>query len=94
MKRLGQCLLAIAGLLSILGAMTACGDDAPPMGAALTHRDSMAVMATSGYSMLYSDSGRVQFKVIAEQWEVYDKTTPPRHVFAKGLYLQIGRAHV
>ncbi len=88
MKHWGQCLLVFAGLLTSLGAMTACGGDAPPMGAPLTHRDSMAVMATSGCSMLYSDSGRVQFKVIAEQWEVYDKTTPPRHVFAKGLYLQ------
>ena len=88
MKHLGQCLLVLTGLLTSLGAMTACGGDAPPMGEALKHRDSMAVMVTSGCSMLYSDSGRVQFKVIAEQWEVYDKTTPPRHVFAKGLYLQ------
>ena len=66
----------------------ACTSDAPPMGPQISCRDSLPVMATRGVSKLISDSGFVRYKIISEEWLVYDKTTPQRHVFPKGVYLE------
>lgn len=71
-----------------MGVVAGCGTDAPPTGEAVQNRDSSAVMVTEGVSKLISDSGVVRYKVIAEEWRVYDKTTPSRQEFLKGIYLQ------
>ena len=73
-------------LLSVI--IAACGTDAPPEGAALTLRDSLPVMTTKGVSKLISDSGVIRYKIIAEEWQVFDKTTPPRQYFPKGIFLE------
>lgn len=67
---------------------TSCGGDAPPMGDAVTMRDSLPAMVSRGISKLISDSGVIRYKMIAEEWRVYDKTTPPRWEFPKGIYLE------
>ncbi len=74
-------------LLCLILALTACGNDAPPMGQAIAVRDSLPVMTTKGVTKLISDSGIVRFKVIAEQWLVYDMTQPPRQEFPRGITL-------
>lgn len=66
----------------------ACTSDAPPMGMQINNRDSLPVMETRGVSKLISDSGIVRYKVIAEEWRVYDKTMPQRQEFPKGVYLE------
>lgn len=45
-------------------------------------------MVTTGVSKLISDSGIIRYKIVAEEWEVYDQTSPPRQVFPKGIFLQ------
>lgn len=77
------CLLLFA-VLSLMG----CGNEAPPMGQAVTGRDSLPVMITRGVSKLISDSGVVRYKIVAEEWHVFDKTNPPRQVFPKGIFLE------
>lgn len=72
----------------LLPTAVGCSNDAPPTGKAIANRDSLPVMVTTGVSKLISDSGRVRYKVIAEEWQVFDKTTPPRQYFPKGLFLQ------
>ena len=79
---------AIAGLQICLFSFTACGNDAPPMGKAINNRDSMPVMVTYGVSKLISDSGIVQYKVVAEEWRYYDRTKPSRQEFPKGVFLE------
>lgn len=66
----------------------ACTSDTPPMGSQIDSRDSLPVMSTRGVSKLISDSGVVRYKIIAEEWLVYDKTTPQRQEFPKGVYLE------
>ncbi len=66
----------------------ACTSDAPPMGPQVECRDSLPVMATRGVSKLISDSGIVRYKIISEEWLVYDKTVPQRQYFPKGVYLE------
>ncbi|MBO5704371.1 MAG: LPS export ABC transporter periplasmic protein LptC [Bacteroidaceae bacterium] len=75
-------------LLTVAVATTACTSEAPPMGAAIESRDSLPVMTTYGVSKLISDSGIVRYKIIAEEWRVFDKTVPQRQEFPKGLYLE------
>lgn len=58
------------------------------MGARVINRDSLPVMTTRGVSKLITDSGVVRYKIIAEEWRVYDRTTPPRWEFPKGLFLE------
>lgn len=82
-------ILPVAALVVALGAsMAACGSDAPPMGAAVRGRDSLPVMVSRGISKLISDSGIIRYKLIAEEWRVYDKTQPPRWEFPKGIFLE------
>lgn len=78
--------LTVLVLLCSLAA--GCGNDAPPTGAAVENRDSMPVMVTRGVSKLISDSGLVRYKIISEEWRVYDKTTPQRQEFLRGIYFQ------
>lgn len=58
------------------------------MSSAIRHRDSLPVMVTRGVSKLISDSGIIRYKLIAEEWQVYDKTKPPRWTFPKGIFLE------
>ncbi len=65
-----------------------CSSEAPPTGAAVEIRDSIPVMVTTGVSKLISDSGVIRYKIVAEEWETYDLTNPPRQVFPKGLFFE------
>lgn len=65
-----------------------CSNDAPPMGNRVVGRDSLPVMTTYGVSKLITDSGVIRYKVITEEWRIFDKTTPPRWEFPKGLFLE------
>lgn len=81
-------LLASALLWGALSALWGCNSDAPPTAAAIHQRDSLPVMTTLGVSKLISDSGVIRYKVIAERWDIYDQTKPPRQEFPHGIFLQ------
>lgn len=48
----------------------------------------MATMTTVNVSTLISDSGVIQYKIVAPLWKVYDLVDTPYWSFPKGLYLQ------
>lgn len=75
-------------LLLLLAGTVSCGGDAPPEGAAVRRRDSLPVMVSYGVSKLISDSGVVRYKVLTEEWRVFDRTHPPRQEFVKGVLLE------
>lgn len=54
----------------------------------VTASDSAAVMSTYGVSSLISDSGRISYRIEAEEWSVFDKRNPPYWSFEQGLYLE------
>ena len=68
--------------------LSSCESDKPPIAPAIKMRDSISVMTTYGVSKLISDSGLIRYKIVAEEWKVYDKTNPPRQTFEKGLLLE------
>lgn len=78
---------ALLGWVS-LTMLVSCGGEAPPMGEAVVNRDSLPAMITKGVSKLISDSGVIKYKVVAEEWHVFDKTNPPRQYFPKGIYME------
>ena len=55
---------------------------------AITERDSLPSMKTLGVTTLISDSGITRYKIITEEWEIYDKKNPPYWAFEKGVYLE------
>lgn len=82
-------LLPITLLYGIaIAVFAACGNEAPPESPAINCRDSLPVMVTRGVSKLISDSGIIRYKIVTEEWAVYDKTNPPRQEFVKGIYLE------
>ena len=85
MRRLLYLLLAF---LALGLAFSACDNGAPPNGSAVRNRDSLPVMVTYGVSKLISDSGVVRYKILSEEWLVFDRTHPPRQEFRKGVLLQ------
>lgn len=45
-------------------------------------------MSTRNISTLISDSGKIQYKIVAPIWNVYDEADTPYWSFPEGLYLQ------
>ncbi|MGL4852590.1 MAG: LPS export ABC transporter periplasmic protein LptC [Phocaeicola sp.] len=54
----------------------------------IIERDSLPSMRTLGVTTLISDSGVIRYKIIAEEWEIFDKKNPPYWAFEKGVYLE------
>lgn len=79
-------LAIVCCIASIL--LASCESDKPPVAPAIKMRDSIPIMTSYGVSKLISDSGVIRYKVIAEEWKVYDRTNPPRQTFEKGLLLE------
>lgn len=54
----------------------------------IEERDSLPSIVTTGVSTLISDSGRISYKIEAEEWKIFDKRNPPFWAFEKGAYLE------
>lgn len=68
--------------------LSACSKKKQPMTDAITDRDSVPIMITHDVSTYVSDSGVVRYKIITEEWKVYDRLDPSRWTFEKGIYLE------
>lgn len=65
-----------------------CRQSKQPMTDAITNRDSVPVMITHDVSTYISDSGVVRYKIIADEWKVFDRLDPSRWTFEQGVYLE------
>ena len=66
----------------------ACSNDDKSGKNAQKSRDSIPVMSTLGVETFISDSGIIKYKVIAEQWDIYDQMNPSFWAFEQGMYLE------
>lgn len=66
----------------------ACSGKKKQLADAIIDGDSLPTMRTVGVSSLISDSGVIRYKIVAEEWLVFDKTNPPRWAFEKGIFLE------
>ena len=67
---------------------SACSGKKQPVTDAITNRDSVPVMTTREVSTYVSDSGVVRYKIVTDEWKVYDRLDPSRWTFEKGIYLE------
>lgn len=67
---------------------SSCSGRQKVMGEAITERDSLPVMDTRGVSTLISDSGIIRYRLVADEWKVFDRKDPPHWAFEKGIYLE------
>lgn len=65
-----------------------CGGKKTDVTDAITERDSLPMMSSYGVETFMSDSGIIRYKVITEEWLVYDKKNPPYWAFEKAVYLE------
>ena len=65
-----------------------CSDDDHQYAPAIEARDSMPVLRSSGVSTLISDSGIIRYKIISEDWFIYDRKQPTYWSFEKGLFIE------
>lgn len=78
----------ILGVIVMLLLFPSCGGRKNSIGAAITERDSLPMMQTTGVTTFISDSGVTRYKVITEEWLVYDRRNPSYWAFEKGVYLE------
>lgn len=50
--------------------------------------DSLPGMATTGITSLISDSGIIRYRIITEEWLIFDKTKQPYWFFPKGINVE------
>ncbi|MCQ2095298.1 MAG: LPS export ABC transporter periplasmic protein LptC [Bacteroidaceae bacterium] len=55
---------------------------------AIYNRQQLPVLKSKAVSTLISDSGIISYKIIAEDWFIYDQTSPTYWSFEKGLFLE------
>lgn len=67
---------------------SACSGSQKKMADAIVSRDSIPLMRTVGVETLISDSGVIRYKVIADEWTIFDRLDPPFWAFEKGVYLE------
>lgn len=79
-------LLPVTFVLLILS--VACREEKKVDVAAGLNPAKMATMTTKNISTLISDSGVIQYKIVAPLWQVFDEVDTPYWFFPKGLFLQ------
>ncbi len=65
-----------------------CQSNDESLAPAISNRDSIPILKSIGVSTLISDSGVIQYKIISEDWFVYDKKNPSYWSFEKGLFIE------
>ena len=65
-----------------------CSKSGKNLADAVEERDSLPSMTSLGVTTLISDSGITRYKIITEEWSIFDKKEPPYWAFEKGVYLE------
>ncbi len=76
----------LTAVMLILSA--ACSNEDTHTAPAVNENDSLPFMRSYGISSLISDSGVIRYKMIAEEWNIYNTTQPPKWTFLKGIFME------
>ena len=66
----------------------ACSGKDKKLTEAISKNDTLPSMKSLGVTTLISDSGITRYKIVTEEWLIYDKKNPPYWAFEKGVYLE------
>lgn len=84
-------ILSVAAVLftaAMVLSLQSCLSDDGPKGPDIGVHDSVPVLKSIGVSSFISDSGIIRYRIISEDWFVYDKREPKYWLFEKGLYME------
>lgn len=65
-----------------------CNNEKKNVENSIEEPDSIPSLSTYGVTTLISDSGRISYKIEAEEWHIYEKRKPKYWAFEKGAYLE------
>ncbi len=68
--------------------LQSCSEKNKNLAKAISERDSLPSLHTTGVTTLISDSGITRYKIITEDWKIFDKKNPSYWSFEKGVYLE------
>ena len=77
-----------ATVIVVLFFLFSCTRSKGMAGSSTNSSDSISVISTYGVESLISDSGRISYKIIAEEWLMFEKLDSPFWAFEKGAYLE------
>ena len=80
-------LISLMGHFCLMGLFSCQQDDASGK-PQINDRDSLPILKSIGVSTLISDSGIIRYKIISEDWYIYDHKQPPYYAFEKGLFME------
>ena len=86
-KAINSTTIALTAIVVLIFHSSCKGDSAKTL-IAIECSDSIAVMPTFDVNTIVSDSGRISYKIIADEWRIFDKRNPPHWAFEKGVYLE------
>ena len=72
----------------VLFLLLSCSNEKKHVESNIEEPDSIAYLSTYGVTTLISDSGRISYKIEAEEWHIYEKRNPKYWAFEKGAYLE------
>lgn len=82
-------IIPLFSLYIIISIATACTTRQQNTAPAVNPNDSLAFMTSRGISSLVSDSGVLRYKIVAEQWDIFNTTQPATWKFMQGLLMQL-----
>ena len=75
-------------VIVVLFFLFSCTGSKGKAGSSTNSSDSISVISTYGVESLISDSGRISYKIIAEEWLMFEKLDSPFWAFERGAYLE------
>lgn len=80
--------LGVTVMLFFIALPSSCTRKKDKLDDSVTSRDSLPLMNTGGMTSLVSDSGYIRYRIIADEWLIFDKMTPSFWSFEKGVYVE------
>ena len=81
-------IIAVLTTAIMLFINTSCQNNTESKSTSIGLRDSLPILKSVGVSTLISDSGIIQYKIISEDWFIFDKKEPSYWAFEKGLFIE------
>lgn len=75
-------------VIVVLFFLFSCGGSKRKADASGSSSDSISIISTYGVESLISDSGRISYKIIADEWLMFEKLDSPFWAFERGAYLE------
>lgn len=87
LKRSITVTFSVVILLLFIALPSSCKKKDKPV-QAITDRQNLPTMSSTGVVTLVSDSGMIRYKMVAGEWTIFDKKTPSYWAFENGIHLE------